>query len=85
MKYFLTCLALGIAFAAGAQTGLVEFPYNPDSDGDSQIGVPDLLTLLSLFGESFQSVESAVWTCGDVLNYHEYSYETVLILSLIHI
>jgi len=53
MKYFLTCLALGIAFAAGAQTGLVEFPYNPDADNDDIIGVNDLLELLSLFGGEF--------------------------------
>ena len=53
MKYFLTCLALGIAFAAGAQTGLVEFPYNPDADNDDLIGTEDLLALLSLYGSEF--------------------------------
>ena len=74
MKYLFIAIACCLAVAGSGQ-----MPYNPDSDGDSQIGVPDLLTLLSLFGESFQSVESAVWTCGDVINYHEYSYETVLI------
>ncbi|HAS35760.1 MAG TPA: hypothetical protein DCS15_04685 [Flavobacteriales bacterium] len=42
MKHFITCLALGIACAAGAQTGLVEFPYNPDADNDDIIGVNDL-------------------------------------------
>lgn len=36
-----------------AQTGLVEFPYNPDSDGDDIIGVIDLLDLLVLFGDEF--------------------------------
>ena len=53
MKYLLTCLALGLAFAAGAQTGLVEFPYNPDADNDDVIGVNDLLELLSLYGSEF--------------------------------
>ena len=53
MKHLITCLALGIAFAAGAQTGLVEFPYNPDSNGDDMIGTADLLDLLSLFGNEF--------------------------------
>ena len=53
MKYFLTCLALGFAFAAGAQTGLVEFPYNPDADNDDLIGTADLLELLSLYGSEF--------------------------------
>jgi hypothetical protein len=53
MKHLITCLALGIACAAGAQTGLVEFPYNPDADNDDIIGVNDLLELLSLFGGEF--------------------------------
>jgi len=53
MKHLITCLALGIAFAAGAQTGLVEFPYNPDSDGDDLIGTADLLDLLALYGLEF--------------------------------
>ncbi|RPG86762.1 MAG: hypothetical protein CBD69_004845 [Crocinitomicaceae bacterium TMED209] len=44
MKYFLTCLALGIAFASGAQT------WNPDADFDNVIGVEDLMALLSVFG-----------------------------------
>ncbi len=46
-------MALCVAFAAGAQTGLVEFPYNPDADNDDIIGVNDLLELLSLFGGEF--------------------------------
>ena len=53
MKHLITCLALSIAFAAGAQTGLVEFPYNPDSDGDDLIGTADLLDLLALYGLEF--------------------------------
>ena len=53
MKHLITCLALGIAFAAGAQTGLVQFPYNPDADNDDIIGINDLLELLSLFGGEF--------------------------------
>ncbi|MDA8606930.1 hypothetical protein N9L13_07885 [Flavobacteriales bacterium] len=53
MKHLITCLALGIAFAAGAQTGLVEFPYNPDANNDDVIGINDLLELLSLFGGEF--------------------------------
>ena len=44
MKYLLTCLALGIAFASGAQT------WNPDADFDNVIGVEDLMALLSVFG-----------------------------------
>ena len=47
MKYFLTCLALGIAFAAGAQT------WNPDADFDNVIGVNDLMALLTVFGSEW--------------------------------
>ena len=46
-------MALCVAFAAGAQTGLAEFPYNPDADNDDLIGVNDLMALLSLFGAEF--------------------------------
>lgn len=53
MKHLITCLALGIACAAGAQTGLVEFPYNPDADEDDVIGTVDLLSLLSVYGSEF--------------------------------
>ena len=47
MKYLLTCLALGIAFAAGAQT------WNPDADFDNAITVEDLMALLSVFGNEW--------------------------------
>ena len=66
MKYLLTCLALGIAFAAGAQTGFVEFPYNPDSDNDDLIGTADLLDLLSLFGSEFS--EENIYLDADSTN-----------------
>ena len=57
MKYLLTCLALGIAFAAGAQTAQIDLPYNPDADEDSLIGTTDLLPLLALFGGEFEPDE----------------------------
>ena len=53
MKHLLALMALCVAFAAGAQTGLVEFPYNPDADNDDVIGTADLLALLSLYGSEF--------------------------------
>ena len=49
----MTLMALAFAFTAGAQTGLVEFPYNPDADNDDIIGVNDLMELLSFFGNEF--------------------------------
>ena len=53
MKYFLTCLALGIAFAAGAQTDY-PFPWNPDSNFDGWVSTEDLLQLLTVFGTQFE-------------------------------
>ena len=53
MKHLLALMALCVAFVAGAQTGLVEFPYNPDADNDDLIGTADLLELLALFGGEF--------------------------------
>ena len=57
MKYLLTSLVLGIAFAAGAQTAQIDLPYNPDADEDSLIGTTDLLPLLALFGGEFEPDE----------------------------
>lgn len=57
MKHLITCIALSIACAAGAQTGLVEFPYNPDADNDDLIGVNDLMALLEVFGNEFSEEE----------------------------
>ena len=51
----MTLLALVVAVTAGAQTGLVEFPYNPDADNDDIIGTADLLALLSLYGSEFSA------------------------------
>ena len=84
MKYLLTCLALGFAFAAGAQTGLVEFPYNPDADNDDVIGTEDLLALLSLYGTIFS--EEGTYLSADSMTALHYTGErTIYRLSLIHI
>ncbi|MDA8606603.1 hypothetical protein N9L13_06190, partial [Flavobacteriales bacterium] len=32
----------------------IDYPYNPDSDGDEVIGSADLLSLLSVFGVQFE-------------------------------
>ena len=54
MKHLITCLALGIACAAGAQVNGFEPPYNPDSNADAFIGTHDLMDLLSAFGSAFE-------------------------------
>ena len=76
MKHLLALMALCVAFAAGAQSSCPE-PLDFDSDG--LIGVPDLLNLLSYFGEEVELVESYDWMCGDDLIYHGDTYETVQI------
>ena len=53
MKKILPLCALVLTSMAQAQTGIVEFPYNPDSDGDDFIGITDLLSLLSLYETAF--------------------------------
>ena len=45
-----------------------------DNDGDGCVGTPDLLTLLSQFGEC-----SSSFTCGDLISHDGYDYSTVLI------
>ena len=52
MKHFTTLLALLLSCSMLAQ-GPVEFPYNPDSDGDDFIGVNDLMALLGEFDSVF--------------------------------
>lgn len=47
-----------------------------DYNQDGVIGAPDLMNLLSLYG---QPLEVAEWTCGDPVNDYGYDYSTVLI------
>ena len=53
MKHLMTALVCLFAINMSAQTGFVEFPYNPDSDNDDIIGIEDLMGLLSLYGSEF--------------------------------
>lgn len=60
MKHLMTLLALVVAVTAGAQTAT----WDPDYNGDSIIGVDDLLGLLSLFGfegptPAFNSIQNS--------------------------
>ena len=50
MKHLLTAIACCLAVAGSAQTF---YPWNPDSDNDNIIGVEDLMSLLSVFGDEF--------------------------------
>jgi hypothetical protein len=63
MKKILPLCALLLTSMAQAQTGIVEFPYNPDSDGDDFIGITDLLSLLSLYETAFS--EEGLYVTSD--------------------
>ena len=52
MKHLTTLLALLLSCSMLAQ-GPVEFPWNPDADGDDFIGVNDLMALLGEYSTSF--------------------------------
>ena len=52
MKHLSTLCALLLSCTMLAQ-GPVEFPWNPDSDGDDFIGVSDLTNFLAVFGQDF--------------------------------
>jgi len=67
MKHLLTAIACCLAVAGSAQ-----FPYNPDSDGDNQIGMDDFLDFLPFFGSEFvvdtaliQNCEPEICGCSD--------------------
>ena len=62
MKHLLALMALCVAFAAGAQVS--NDAYDPDADGDNNIGVNDLLALLSLFGENDVD-DDGIWDSVD--------------------
>lgn len=62
MKHLLALMALCVAFAAGAQVS--NDTYDPDADGDNNIGVNDLLALLSLFGENDVD-DDGIWDSVD--------------------
>ena len=65
MKHLTTLLALLLSCSMLAQ-GPVEFPWNPDADGDDFIGVNDLMALLGEYSTSFS--EEALYLSEDSLS-----------------
>ena len=65
MKHLTTLLTLFLSCTMLAQ-GPVEFPWNPDSDGDDFIGVNDLMALLGEFDSVFS--EEALYLSEDELS-----------------
>ena len=50
----LTVALLFLSFSALAQNNSIHvYPWNPDSDNDNQIGVEDLQSFLTVYGNSF--------------------------------
>jgi hypothetical protein len=52
-RTFLVVCLLPVSGVIWSQANLVEFPYNPDADGDDFVGTSDLLSLLSIYGSEF--------------------------------
>ena len=61
-------LAAVFALPTSATAQSVNYPYNPDSDTDQNIGTPDLLSLLTIFGSEFLPDPMAI----DSLTLEEY-------------
>ncbi len=54
MKKLLLPIFALLSHGAIAQSDIELLPYNPDFDGDGNIGAPDLLGFLPTYGETFQ-------------------------------
>ena len=65
MKHLATLVTLFLSYTMLAQ-GPVEFPWNPDSDGDDFIGVNDLMALLGEFDSVFS--EEGLYLSEDSLS-----------------
>ena len=53
MRTFFVSVALGVALFGRAEALAQTTPYNPDSNGNGVILTPDLMDLLTLFGQPF--------------------------------
>jgi len=65
MKRLLALMLCAVSLGAAAQ---IEFPFNPDSNGDGEIGVDDLLGMLSGFGESWTLPDENLWASSTIQN-----------------
>jgi hypothetical protein len=53
LSFLVLACTLSFSGLLYGQGHLVEFPYNPDSNGDDFVGTSDLLALLNLYGSEF--------------------------------
>ena len=68
MRLFFSLALIGLFTSLSAQT------LSADNDGDGCVATSDLMTLLSQFGECYNSI-----TCGDLVSHEGYDYSTVQI------
>ena len=61
----------------------IDYPYNPDADGDQFIGVTDVLGVLPNFGESFQpaAIQVDTLTLEDWLNMLQSKLDSIMLVS----
>ena len=71
MRYLLTFLLCVFTLSLTLQSQTL----SADNDGDGCVATSDLMTLLSQFGECYNSS----FTCGDFVSHDGYDYSTVLI------
>ena len=60
LKHLLTIISCFAVLNLTAQEIVVEYPYNPDFENDGNVGVEDLLQLLSSFGMAFEVGELTI-------------------------
>ena len=80
MKIILS-LSLTLMLATAFGQTAIQFPYNPDSNGDGEIGVDDLLGMLSAFGESWELPDPNEWastSLNALLQYEAYLDSTAI-------
>jgi len=55
MRYFLLLVLFSVHTASSSQTLEIDYPYNPDYDNTGNIGINDLLPVLTLFTQDFEA------------------------------
>ena len=76
MKKAVFLLFAVISVSAYGQS-LIEFPYNPDSNGDGEIGVEDLLEMLGDYGGAWTLPDPNEWATGTITNLLDYESDLI--------
>ena len=54
MRCFLLVALFSVHMSSSSQTLEIDYPYNPDYDNTGNIGINDLLPMLTLFTQDFE-------------------------------